>query len=429
MAGQGGHSSLRSLVTPATPLLEPPRSEASERDPGEPREPSTMAFPFPLGAAPQRPQTPRAALIRTAFRDVPQGRQPGSHPQLVGLNGHLADGDSPTATATRDKNSEMAATCGPTTNIFREAPDTLQQYQEIMRSCFICLDGSGTCRKRHLLSCCSQCYAVVHKGCWQDWRLNQRFATIRARLLGQNPPNPLSCTICKTGTARVYGEEDGMRWAMPDDPVQERLQDQLLQTIALMLNDDEDDEDEPPMCTGLITCLNLVVLFVGTFVNIMLICLSTYYPSDVVLLSLFLLYEFFVVELIILAIWQRRIALGPLLDTSLESEDGDDDSSVHSASSGDHGDSVIDVQPQDPTEEDNWDGASALPSQSVRGISTEQGRSPRIQPRDRGAVGSIGVPDNVVTTWIHMGQRVCVNSESGLELPQMSAVTSINAHP
>eukprot|EP00922_Rhytidocystis_sp_ex-Travisia-forbesii_P030491 GHVS01045050.1.p1 GENE.GHVS01045050.1~~GHVS01045050.1.p1 ORF type:complete len:379 (+),score=43.70 GHVS01045050.1:132-1268(+) len=187
-------------------------------------------------------------------------------------------------------------------------------------SCFICLEDGGL---KSLVPCCSQCYAVVHKNCWRDWRLSQRLASVRSRLLGQNLPNPLTCSICRTGSAGVAGMEDGRSWTAHNDPVQERLQEELLQTIGRMLSDDEDDEDEPSICNAALTCANFFVFCCIVLVDVVLLSTglvngkdarSQMYPAAVVLLSMFVMYELVVLQLVVLAIMQRRNALGSLID-------------------------------------------------------------------------------------------------------------------
>eukprot|EP00922_Rhytidocystis_sp_ex-Travisia-forbesii_P018975 GHVS01028176.1.p1 GENE.GHVS01028176.1~~GHVS01028176.1.p1 ORF type:complete len:367 (-),score=45.83 GHVS01028176.1:118-1218(-) len=202
--------------------------------------------------------------------------------------------------------------------VSEQQPDSLRLGRS--GSCFICLEDGGS---KCLVPCCSQCYAVVHKTCWRDWRLSQRLASIRSRLLGQNLPNPLTCSICRTGAAGVVGMEDGRSWAAHDDPVQERLQEELLQTIGRMLNEDEDDEDEPSICNALMTCVNFFIFCCIIMVDVVLLSTglvngkdsrSQMYPAAVVLLSMFVMYELVVLQLIVLAILQRRNALGSLID-------------------------------------------------------------------------------------------------------------------
>merc|ERR1719487_382727 len=79
------------------------------------------------------------------------------------------------------------------------------------RQCFICLQDE---ENEELVKCCSTCFARTHVRCWRDWRNNQRITALRSRLLGLRVQTNhlLLCTICKSGTAVVTGEEDGLEW-------------------------------------------------------------------------------------------------------------------------------------------------------------------------------------------------------------------------
>merc|ERR1719487_208 len=79
------------------------------------------------------------------------------------------------------------------------------------RQCFICLQDEES---EELVKCCTTCYARTHVRCWREWRNNQRITALRSRLLGlrMQTNHLLRCTICKSGTAVVAGEEDGLEW-------------------------------------------------------------------------------------------------------------------------------------------------------------------------------------------------------------------------
>lgn len=77
---------------------------------------------------------------------------------------------------------------------------------DVERCCFICLDGA---EERDLVSCCSQCFTVVHVACWRSWRQSQRLAHLRTRVLGGRDESigVLVCSVCKSGDALVEGED------------------------------------------------------------------------------------------------------------------------------------------------------------------------------------------------------------------------------
>ncbi|SBS91254.1 conserved Plasmodium protein, unknown function [Plasmodium malariae] len=101
--------------------------------------------------------------------------------------------------------------------------------------CFICLEKK--LENSLLLSCCSLCTACVHKKCWFSWRKTQKLSSLRSKLLGLNKLDPLLCTICKTGTAKIEEERD-FNWLVNNNSNKEFLQDELLRTIASILNNE-----------------------------------------------------------------------------------------------------------------------------------------------------------------------------------------------
>ncbi|CEM39312.1 unnamed protein product [Vitrella brassicaformis CCMP3155] len=187
------------------------------------------------------------------------------------------------------------------------------------RACFICLEDDSS---EELVGCCSQCYAMVHRRCWREWRSNQRLNHIRSRLLGYAAPNPSLCTICKTGVSRVIGEEEGGAWDGSSPVAGDRrsaeaaLQDQFLETLSRVLrnsDDDDDDLDEPPLCAGPTPIFGAALIFLVIVFDLVFISMTKAWAGDVVLLSLLAIYEFFVMQLVIMAIYQRRTALQSFL--------------------------------------------------------------------------------------------------------------------
>ena len=100
-------------------------------------------------------------------------------------------------------------------------PNTLEHFLPLLthfppeRLCFICLDGTESEEdgSGKLVSCCSQCYAVTHAGCWRDWRSSQSSNARRTRVSGNRLiSDPFLCSICKSGYARIDGERVPIRW-------------------------------------------------------------------------------------------------------------------------------------------------------------------------------------------------------------------------
>ncbi|PHJ16864.1 transmembrane protein [Cystoisospora suis] len=200
------------------------------------------------------------------------------------------------------------------------------------RACFICLEGVKRRKRdrklvRGLLPCCSQCYAVVHQKCWAAYRRRQQLAAFRSRLLGQRAPNPTRCSICKTGRAGVS----------PDERVPQRrqshsspggssssssaaLQEQLLASLGRLLQDEDDDSDDPALCSGTCTCINTGLLLSVLMIDLTLIATTSLYPLEVLLLSLFICYNIVALQLLCLAVKQRRESLGTLLEQTPPTE-------------------------------------------------------------------------------------------------------------
>lgn len=180
-------------------------------------------------------------------------------------------------------------------------------------SCFICLEDG---HRRPLLTCCSQCSAVVHRKCWFRWRRKQRLATLRARLLATNINDPLCCTICKTGIAQIQGEEDQLSWAA-GDPVQQRLQDRLLSILGRMLQatrgDDEESVSLPQSVLQRVAIIATLILSIGILVDVLLFTFGQIsYWGFIVIPTFAVLYLLGSLSCIGISIYQRKLALGPL---------------------------------------------------------------------------------------------------------------------
>lgn len=187
------------------------------------------------------------------------------------------------------------------------------------RQCFICLQDGG--KESPLISCCSTCYACTHVRCWREWRNNQRLTALRSRLLGlrMQTNHLLRCTICKSGTAVLAGEEDGLEWMNEllcgssetgDDGAVARVA-----SVNLPRRDDTDEDDDPQFedLVDMRACISLVVylamLIVVLVVACTLIITQQFYAGDVVLCCIILLYELCVLQVVALAIAWRRGAM------------------------------------------------------------------------------------------------------------------------
>mmetsp|Transcript_192 Transcript_192/g.461 ORF Transcript_192/g.461 Transcript_192/m.461 type:complete len:357 (+) Transcript_192:37-1107(+) len=182
------------------------------------------------------------------------------------------------------------------------------------RNCFICLQDGD--KDNPLVSCCSTCYARTHRRCWREWRNNQHRSALRSHLLGlrMQTNHMLRCTICKSGTAMVEGEENGLSWMNElmcgGEPSENSLLGRL---IALGNRRDDSDEDPEAQLEDLIdtrTCVALViylgVLIVAIVVSCVLIVTRGFWAGDVVLCCIIALYELSVLQLVLLAILRRR---------------------------------------------------------------------------------------------------------------------------
>lgn len=182
------------------------------------------------------------------------------------------------------------------------------------RRCFICLmDGD---KDNALKPCCSTCYACTHASCWREWRNNQRITTLRSRLLGQRTRTEhfLRCTICKSGTAVLNGEEDGLEWMHEflcggESATADRGR---VNPDGLLRRHDSDEEDDITIedLVDRRTCLALLV-YLGIIILVLIIACALlvgrrFYAGDIVLCSIIALYELSVLQVVALAVARRR---------------------------------------------------------------------------------------------------------------------------
>eukprot|EP00440_Ansanella_granifera_P040616 gb/GFBE01044051.1/.p1 GENE.gb/GFBE01044051.1/~~gb/GFBE01044051.1/.p1 ORF type:complete len:399 (+),score=58.83 gb/GFBE01044051.1/:1-1197(+) len=199
----------------------------------------------------------------------------------------------------------VSASCSAASNALRQGDD---------RNCFICLQDSD--KENPLISCCSTCYARTHVRCWREWRSNQHRTALRSRLLGlrMQTNHMLRCTICKSGTALVDGEENALSWMNELMCGGEPSENSLLARLAAVGNRREDsDEDPEAQLEDLIdtrTCAALVIYLAMLIVVVVVACLliitQRFWAGDVVLCCIIALYELSVLQLVVLAILRRR---------------------------------------------------------------------------------------------------------------------------
>jgi len=180
-----------------------------------------------------------------------------------------------------------------------------------------------------LTRCCTTCYTSVHVRCWREWRNNQRITALRSRLLGlrMQTNHLLRCTICKSGTALVEGEEDGLEWMNEllcggGEPPQGddggavagvRL-GALANAATGRANDSDEDgdtqlEDLVDMKTCLALVVYLAVLIIVLVIACILIVMQRFYAGDVILCCIIALYELSVLQIVALAVARRRFSL------------------------------------------------------------------------------------------------------------------------
>lgn len=202
----------------------------------------------------------------------------------------------------------VSASCSASSDAQRQGDD---------RNCFICLQDGD--KDNPLISCCSTCYATTHRRCWREWRSNQQRSALRSRLLGtrMQTTHMLRCTICKSGTALVEGEESGLSWMSELMCGGEPSENSLLGRLAAVgARRDDSDEDADAQLEDLIdtrTCAALVIylcmLIVVVIVACLLIVTQRFWAGDVVLCCIIGLYQLSVFLLVILAVLRRRGAV------------------------------------------------------------------------------------------------------------------------
>lgn len=202
----------------------------------------------------------------------------------------------------------VSASCSASSDALRQGDD---------RTCFICLQDGD--KDNPLISCCSTCYATTHRRCWREWRSNQQRTALRSRLLGvrMQTTHMLRCTICKSGTALVAGEESGLSWMSELMCGGEPSENSLLGRLAAVgARRDDSDEDADAQLEDLIdtrTCAALVIYLCMLIVVVIIACLlivtQRFWAGDVVLCCIIGLYQLSVFLLVILAVLRRRGAV------------------------------------------------------------------------------------------------------------------------
>jgi len=205
------------------------------------------------------------------------------------------------------------------------ASTTLSSTSALERQCFICL---GDDKDNPLTRCCSTCYAATHVQCWYDWRLNQRITTLRSRLLGQRARTDhfLRCSICKSGTAVLAGEEGTLGW-MNDllcgsgNPGSSGLAGSLRQGESDddELNSDLQMEDVVDKRTCLAILIYIGVLILVVVVTCALLVSRRFYAGDVILCCIITLYQLSVLQVVSLAVARRR---GQMVASTTAQESG-----------------------------------------------------------------------------------------------------------
>lgn len=176
--------------------------------------------------------------------------------------------------------------------------------------CFICLDDESV---GPLLPCCTQCFALTHQTCWRDYRDNQQLTNLRARILGIGRPDPLNCTICRTGLAYLGGETSSLsEFGGVSDP-QPLLMERLVHVIGEIghqsLDEDSDHPNDPPYFSHPLYFSVLFCILFGLVGFVILCFFMGMYPSYAVLLSIFWTYVGCVLCFILFAYKQRSAAL------------------------------------------------------------------------------------------------------------------------
>jgi len=215
-------------------------------------------------------------------------------------------------------------TIRPELDAMIEMQDKSQQLQEpaqhiqcghgiTERHCFICLqDGDGD---NPLVSCCSTCYGYTHVTCWHEWRTNQQMTALRSRLLGpyMQTNNLLQCTICKSGTAVVPGEEDGLEWM---NELLYSSDSGVDNSLARMHPNSSPYHPEDLLLAGLSDSRDRTVLTAHTLIMVSIMVMACtfmavqrFYEGDTIVCCIIALYELCVLLIFVLAVVRRRSAL------------------------------------------------------------------------------------------------------------------------
>ncbi|KEG03889.1 conserved Plasmodium protein, unknown function [Plasmodium vinckei vinckei] len=164
--------------------------------------------------------------------------------------------------------------------------------------CFICLEKNS--KDFVLYPCCSLCSAVVHKKCWYKLRKTQKLNSLRSKLLGLNKSDPILCSICKTGVAKIEEEGDDFKWAQDCNSNKEYLQDELLRTIYSVLNNRVDNNNNHSILhSRYIFVFNLAFLIILVTLIVLLILFFKVPIPYAFLIGLLILYEVIVIQIVI----------------------------------------------------------------------------------------------------------------------------------
>ena len=194
------------------------------------------------------------------------------------------------------------------------------------RACFICLEDDGD-----LVSCCSQCFGVVHIRCWRECRSSQRSNAIRSRMTAQGGVrDPFMCSICKTGRSRVPGETVTREWMeVVLSAVLSRSRRGFDDSDSqLDMFEDIDDEESRFCCTRGCFLLNFIVISTIMFSASYLVSRDVYPVATVLLLIVLILMQFIVTQISFAIAKYRRSwreshrPLNALIDQELEERRG-----------------------------------------------------------------------------------------------------------
>jgi len=207
------------------------------------------------------------------------------------------------------------------------ASAALSNISDLERQCFICLQEAD--RENPLIRCCSTCYASTHVQCWYDWRLNQRITTLRAQLLGQRARTDhfLRCSICKSGTAVLAGEESTLGWmndflcgsgnpgsSGPAGSLGQGESDDDELTSDLQMEDIVDKRT----CLAILIYIGVLILIV--FLTCAILVSRRFYAGDVILCCIITLYQLSVLQVVSLAVARRR---GQMMASATAAQEGD----------------------------------------------------------------------------------------------------------